>query len=500
MLLFNVCRLALLFMVVQSIFLTGCAKHVRETSVWQPDPILLELGQQRHQVCLSLSGGGLRSAAFSIGVMQGLHDLGLLDGNTIVSATSGGAYAASWLYIADQLRGMGLSTALDSSGPEQRRLARDVGAFMNRPLAIYAATTGLVLEPPFFASRRFSCSDGKATLRPSGGSPAYGFSISRVFHGSHDVQTLRMDSRLKAASAESGTLRLPIISVSMTSGAEPSCDRDFLREDLTAAWFSESGLTTIKGEKFLVGNISFRSLITSAGAAIDVSPRLLDFGNDEVGNSRDYPRLDVCSLPSIFRPRLGHAFCATNYNSDTNLKFITDGGFTDNLALLPLLDEDCTVIISSDASHDPTLTFGASLRQIEEHLQTHGLDTQGIIEQIRPKGDYPSEAFLADRSLTSVAGGELNGSRSFWLLKLSVPESGSSHVFPDSVQKRLFEEKDLNFGVNGCMGDGLSKRCRFPQQTTVVQAYSSETFTAYRDLGRWIVREQLSWRLRDALN
>lgn len=52
----------------------------------------------RPQNCLALSGGGIRSAAYSIGVLKGLHESGKLDKIDIISAVSGGSYAATWLY------------------------------------------------------------------------------------------------------------------------------------------------------------------------------------------------------------------------------------------------------------------------------------------------------------------------------------------------------------------------------------------------------------------
>ena len=47
---------------------------------------------------LALSGGGLRSAAFSIGAMMALYDLNLLDDIDVISSVSGGGYASYWLY------------------------------------------------------------------------------------------------------------------------------------------------------------------------------------------------------------------------------------------------------------------------------------------------------------------------------------------------------------------------------------------------------------------
>lgn len=48
--------------------------------------------------CVALSGGGIRSAAFAIGVLRGLHRKELFAPLDIISSVSGGGYAAGWLY------------------------------------------------------------------------------------------------------------------------------------------------------------------------------------------------------------------------------------------------------------------------------------------------------------------------------------------------------------------------------------------------------------------
>src|SRR5688572_10344213 len=47
---------------------------------------------------LALSGGGIRSGSYSIGVMKSLYDTGLLEKLDAISTVSGGGYASYWLY------------------------------------------------------------------------------------------------------------------------------------------------------------------------------------------------------------------------------------------------------------------------------------------------------------------------------------------------------------------------------------------------------------------
>ena len=91
---------------------TCSVKHDR-----QPDPVFgppatdgpvepyVELYQKIHSLrddgrtALCLSGGGIRSAAFNLGVLQALASLGILDRFHFLSTVSGGGYIGSWLAL-----------------------------------------------------------------------------------------------------------------------------------------------------------------------------------------------------------------------------------------------------------------------------------------------------------------------------------------------------------------------------------------------------------------
>src|SRR6185503_13175807 len=47
---------------------------------------------------LALSGGGIRSGSYSVGVMKALYDHGLFEKLDAISTVSGGGYASYWLY------------------------------------------------------------------------------------------------------------------------------------------------------------------------------------------------------------------------------------------------------------------------------------------------------------------------------------------------------------------------------------------------------------------
>src|SRR5215470_14676376 len=61
----------------------------QENAVLAGDPA------QRSALCIS--GGGVRSAIFGLGAVQGLADLGILQHFDYLSTVSGGGYIGSWL-------------------------------------------------------------------------------------------------------------------------------------------------------------------------------------------------------------------------------------------------------------------------------------------------------------------------------------------------------------------------------------------------------------------
>src|SRR5262245_35598108 len=64
-----------------------------------PEPLrsYFKAALKKNQAALCLSGGGIRSAAFSLGVLQALADRQLLSRFHYLSTVSGGGYIGGWL-------------------------------------------------------------------------------------------------------------------------------------------------------------------------------------------------------------------------------------------------------------------------------------------------------------------------------------------------------------------------------------------------------------------
>src|SRR2546430_8394069 len=71
---------------------TSTEPNTRLKAIWAA---VHALPEKRAALCIS--GGGIRSATFGLGILQGLARCGLLDKFHYLSTVSGGGYIGSWL-------------------------------------------------------------------------------------------------------------------------------------------------------------------------------------------------------------------------------------------------------------------------------------------------------------------------------------------------------------------------------------------------------------------
>src|ERR1043166_11653 len=61
------------------------------------DNVISKIHERGNRSALCISGGGIRSATFALGIIQGLARAGILEKFDYLSTVSGGGYVGSWL-------------------------------------------------------------------------------------------------------------------------------------------------------------------------------------------------------------------------------------------------------------------------------------------------------------------------------------------------------------------------------------------------------------------
>src|SRR5438552_15549216 len=88
-------------------------------------------GLKEKRAALCISGGGIRSATFALGVLQGLARCGLLGKFHYLSTVSGGGYIGAWLSAWIHRAGRGPNEGRGATGAATRRLETESGADRN---------------------------------------------------------------------------------------------------------------------------------------------------------------------------------------------------------------------------------------------------------------------------------------------------------------------------------------------------------------------------------
>jgi patatin-like phospholipase len=316
----------------------------------RPSPLPLRLADEERALLgpgkqvdwgVALSGGGLRSAYFSLGVLKALYDSKLLDEADILSTVSGGGYAGYWLY-ANHLAGWapGQRFAQYSLSDEAfpKRLCELItkGNFVT-----YGRLHRLISRNPYPRSVAL-----------------YEQSLQRTFGGADGQPAPLSLTDLKAAM---GRLEAPYLIQNATidsEGAEQSWPRKLI--EFTPLFYgTEDGTADVRhigwnSEPFSAP-LPLRQTTAISGAAF---PPL----KQKVALRRPYRRDDP-----------------------TTEMILHDGGKSENLGAIALIRRGVPNIIIADAEHDPGYVFDA-YRKLQANLKRYGLTLEApvIDHHLRP--------------------------------------------------------------------------------------------------------------------
>ena len=93
------------------------------------------------EIGLAISGGGIRSATFALGLVQALTRLGLFQTLDYISTVSGGGYLGGWLYALHRRGQRDHALRLDGEEPRQVRFLRAYSNYLTPKLGLFSGDT-----------------------------------------------------------------------------------------------------------------------------------------------------------------------------------------------------------------------------------------------------------------------------------------------------------------------------------------------------------------------
>jgi Patatin-like phospholipase len=500
--------------------------------------------------CLAMSGGGVRSAAFNLGVLEALAELGHLDHIDVVSAVSGGSYALAYYYMQQYHAGRRLSRDELFRGVRMERLENSsstIPPFWNPVRYVLIAENLLMVPVNLFANGIFGWHTNTTPTQwyyrnrlalvyqnPDYKDP-YPLIRSEQHHslaliwGWHFQETLENLGKFALAKG------LPAFVINTTVGLdapfspESATLASMIFEFTPFAFGSDAfGFRGIEDDWGHYGRwpyargkrIRVVEAIAASGAAWDnhivpgnAQQILLSATNFDTGIYIDNPA-------TAWQARLAHdtlvfplylASPLYGRNPGGSKIYLTDGGHSENLGAFSLLRRLCGEVTIVDAEYDPQMRFGsyqrlkaALRREMNVELSVPAID-QWLSRKpaestpVRPAGSWDTPMMVGSVDhfprFHDPASGPWRGD---WMqipiyyVKLATNaddlERLERQFGPERGSSRTYWQKS----TARCDGGGLKllgDSCPpFPQQPTTDQVFSPEQFKAYRDLGYGIVR------------
>ena len=457
---------------------TACTGTLLEEkpSLVSPEPV-----QSRSMSCLAMSGGGIRSGAVSLGALQELYAANQqLSQYEFISTVSGGGYPVYGILDRILRGGRTLSDLL----PETSDFIADVDK-QSKFITKTDIYTGAVLGAVLWAPLSWLPNDY------GGAVPTYEAEIHQTFTGGHWIPLFGTVMLEKAKDIRSKGFPTPIFAASVNKGAHaphahqpPYGFNDVFELSPTYSGSQKTGYfySVSKKTDLAAAEAASASAIDTPTGYIRIPDGLKDL-NFGLGVRFHAPRSDA------------------EYK-DFNLE---DGGFADNLGLVPLLRRGCTDILVFDNSADqrPFESWyafvdklaGAGWRIPVPLHAAPGVELPPSIPKTTTDDKVPPEVLhfwrwdLPDHIWDARL--EVNGHDvHVRLVKLGLMSRKKWGAYSEPVGDFLnknYAEKTLQ-----CSGGGLHQTCSFPLEATARQSYETSEFQAYRHLGQWLAQQALS--------
>ncbi|ARU55664.1 hypothetical protein OLMES_1589 [Oleiphilus messinensis] len=443
-------------------------------------------------LCVALSGGGIRSGAISIGFLQRTVETNLLQKIDIISTVSGGGYALYWLYSGAYEASF--MSADKQTSVLQRLIAEDGPAIQRLDQTHFIDTSDAWWEIAFNSPGvPFDILLRRLIGAKSVASESYASDIRRKF-GSSDLGIRNIKLQNLHVLVEYMDFPYPIIVTSANRGtAAPMEGHSYSKEallELSPDWIgskkvgyhnfmepSEGYLEKhFERKSWMQSIINFELLeaITVSAAAVDT------------------PKSNENIVPNIAK-LLGYSL-GRSYNTNIGPQFLTDGGFIENLGVLPLIQRGCKYIISLDTSHDPDwkledLQVLISYAKEEDWLLTE--NSEAIVNSLKSQSKE-HKGWKTKNPIVNLEFAHEDTGRVLTLssLKLSISTDLLKNGGYSQPISNFINQNWLKWPYPACNEKkGLDEECAFPFESTFKQDYTPEEFKAYRFLGKHLFNE-----------
>lgn len=303
-------------------------------------------GKQQFDKGIALSGGGIRSSAFSIGVLKGLYDKNQLQDVDVFSSVSGGSYAAYWLMSSEY------------ENPDSRRFLNVLGGKAFKEEACTFNLLGNFITIP------------QMLLQLAGGPQNYDkfyrCKIERTYGHNEIINStgkhLGKEPIQNCKNEKSKSKPIHFYRTKVESKQLPY----FIMNGTLQNPFPNKGISggTYELTPFIHGNTSYK---------------YHPWGNQSL------PLSQVTAISgAAIRPLLDVKITNPNPNIIQEKITLSDGGHSENLGLLALIRRGTKEIISVDAEYDPDYIFEGYYR-LKDRLANWGVILANTELDSRPR-------------------------------------------------------------------------------------------------------------------
>ena len=369
-------------------------------SYWSPAD---DRGPRAPQVCLAMSGGGLRSAAVNIGVLSGLHALDasgpVLERIDIMSGVSGGSSALAWYFTQhwDRVqngkephgeidRRRFDERLFDETGEYQQYLRNNYVTFTNVEYGAGVAINLAAAPVNFLLNGVFGWHTNTSPMRGWYESRlSKTFQHVRVDGGTWVVADPPMHDLARLSGKPHG---LPWPIVNATALVENDLHHygarlgnvifQFTPKRFGSDAFGRHNYLTNAGELSDEGDFTLGRVVSIASAAFDGSSLVAGPSQSTLWSLLNFDTGMYVDNPNVSpQTRRWHRLLPwPTYYFDNYLRdvkgtdiYLTDGGHSENLGAYALVTRGCARIIVVDAEHDPTYVFDA-YRRLKQGLRS----------------------------------------------------------------------------------------------------------------------------------